>query len=66
MGLPAGREQSEEIIDNGQQIQQEIITQHNEIAREKLQGQIDAVAVWFREWKRLSQGEIAQDGKVQQ
>jgi len=57
---------SEEIIDNGQQIQQEIITQHNEIAREKLQGQIDAVAVLVPGVEEVkSEIEIGQDGKVQ-
>ncbi|HBK54568.1 stage III sporulation protein AF [Syntrophomonas wolfei] len=57
---------SEEIIDNGQQIQQEIIEQHNEIAREKLQGQIDAVAVLVQGVEEVkSEIEIGQDGKVQ-
>lgn len=57
---------SEEIIDNGQQIQQEIIAQHNEIAREKLQGQIDAVAVLVPGVEEVkSEIEIGQDGKVQ-
>lgn len=57
---------SEEIIDNGQQIQQEIITQHNEIAKEKLQGQIDAVAVLVPGVEEVkSEIEIGQDGKVQ-
>ncbi len=57
---------SEEIMAKGRQIQRDIISQHNEKSREKIQGQIEAVASLVPGVGELkSKIEIAQDGKVQ-
>ncbi|MDD2510243.1 MAG: stage III sporulation protein AF [Syntrophomonas sp.] len=57
---------SEEIIHNGKQIQQEIISEHNNMARDKLQGQIDAVAVLVPGVEKVkSRIEIGENGELQ-